>query len=216
MRLKKRRKESNSNPNASGRIGASIDLAVQYLQQGRIVAFPTETYYGLAVDPTNPIAVDRLYQLKQRPVNKPLLLLVSELESLQNIISGIPGAFKPLIAKHWPGPLTLIFPASDEVNPVVTAGTETVGIRISPHPVASKFVSAFGNAITATSANVSGMNPARTAAEVKEMFGEKIDYILDGGATPAGLCSTIVGIENSGLIVIRQGEIDISSSSASV
>ncbi len=108
MRLKKRPKESNSNRESPGRIGTSIDLAVEYLQQGRIVAFPTETYYGLAVDPANPVAVDRLYQLKKRPVNKPLLLLVSELESLQNIISSLPRVFKPLIAKHWPGPLTLI------------------------------------------------------------------------------------------------------------
>lgn len=216
MRLKKRRKESNSNTHSSGRIGTSIDLAVQYLQQGRIVAFPTETYYGLAVDPSNPFAVERLYQLKNRPVNKPLLLLVSELESLQNIISDLPRAFKPLIAKHWPGPLTLIFPAADEVNPTVTAGTGTVGIRISPHEIASKLVSAFGSAITATSANISGLDPATTATEVREMFGDTIDYILDGGATPAGLCSTIVGIKNSQLTVIRQGKIDIFTSPTSV
>lgn len=209
--MKKRPEESNFNLNVCGITGRSIDLAVQYLRQGRIVAFPTETYYGLAVDPQNPQAVDRLYRLKKRDENKPLLLLVSGVDGLQKLISYFPDVFKPLVAQYWPGPLTLIFPAAASIHPAVTAGTGTVGIRISPHEVASALVTAFARAITATSANISGMLPATTAAEVKEMFGENIDYILDGGRTPAGHCSTIVGLENNKLTVIRQGEIDIFS-----
>jgi L-threonylcarbamoyladenylate synthase len=195
-----------------GKIGTSIDLAVEHLQQGRIVAFPTETYYGLAVDPNNGSAVEALFNLKKRPVNKPLLLLVKDTSQLSRLISSTPPEFMPLMAKFWPGPLTLIFPAHPLVNSKITAGTGTVGIRISPHQVAENIVRDFGGAITATSANVSGLYPATTAQEVVEMFGDDIDYVFDGGGTTAGLCSTIIGVKESQLLVIRAGEIDIFSS----
>lgn len=195
-----------------GKIGTSIDLAVEHLQQGRIVAFPTETYYGLAVDPNNGSAVEALFNLKKRPVNKPLLLLVKDTSQLSRLISSTPPEFMPLMAKFWPGPLTLIFPAHPLVNSKITAGTGTVGIRISPHQVAENIVRDFGGAITATSANVSGLSPATTAQEVVEMFGDDIDYVFDGGGTTAGLCSTIIGVKESQLLVIRAGEIDVFSS----
>lgn len=195
-----------------GKIGTSIDLAVEHLQQGRIVAFPTETYYGLAVDPNNGSAVEALFNLKKRPVNKPLLLLVKDTSQLSRLISSTPPEFMPLMAKFWPGPLTLIFPAHPLVNSKITAGTGTVGIRISPHKVAENIVRDFGGAITATSANVSGLSPATTAQEVVEMFGDDIDYVFDGGGTTAGLCSTIIGVKESQLLVIRAGEIDVFSS----
>lgn len=207
--MKKRLKKSRCSNLLDKRIGRSIDLAVEFLQQGRIVAFPTETYYGLAVDPENPLAVDRLYQLKKRPFNKPLLLLVDDVSRLSNLTARIPDEFIPLMEKYWPGPLTLIFPAADVINPKVTAGTGTVGIRISPHPIADQLVKKFGHAITATSANISGMDPGKTAQDVLDIFGDSVDYILDGGLTAAGLCSTIVGIENSTLKVIRQGASNI-------
>ena len=207
--MKKRLKKSRCSNLLDKRIGRSIDLAVEFLQQGRIVAFPTETYYGLAVDPENPLAVDRLYQLKKRPFNKPLLLLVDDVSRLSNLTARIPEEFIPLMEKYWPGPLTLIFPAADVINPKVTAGTGTVGIRISPHPIADQLVKNFGRAITATSANISGMDPGKTAQDVLDIFDDSVDYILDGGLTAAGLCSTIVGIENSTLKVIRQGASNI-------
>ncbi|PHR28306.1 MAG: threonylcarbamoyl-AMP synthase [Desulfotalea sp.] len=194
------------------RIGTSIDLAVEYLQQGQIVAFPTETYYGLGVDPTNVAAVARLFTLKKRPISKPLLLLISKIEQLASLTAFVPPEYLPLIEQYWPGPLTLIFPALASLNPKITAGTGTVGIRISPHPLAEKIVRGFGQAITATSANLSGMPPAQTAQEVKSMFGDQVDYILDGGSTAAGLCSTVIAIRGSQLEVIRRGEIDIFSS----
>ncbi|BHH83315.1 L-threonylcarbamoyladenylate synthase [Desulforhopalus sp. 52FAK] len=207
--MKKKPKKSRCNNLVEKRIGSSIDLAVNFLQQGRIVAFPTETYYGLAVDPENPLAVDRLYQLKKRPVHKPLLLLVDHVSWLGKLTTGIPDEFIPLMGKYWPGPLTLIFPAADTVDPKVSAGTGTVGIRISPNPIASQLVKRFNRAITATSANTSGMDPAKSAKDVLDIFGDSVDYILDGGFTNAGLCSTIVGIEKSTLTVIRQGAINI-------
>lgn len=194
------------------RIGTSIDLAVEHLQQGRIVAFPTETYYGLAVDPWNPSAVERLFHLKKRPVEKPILLLIEDVAQLSHLTASVPDAFQSLIAQYWPGPLTLIFPAHPSIHPKITAGTGTVGIRISPHPIAEQIVRKFGNAITATSANISGMPPAKSAGEVVDMLGEHIDYVLDGGTTTAGLSSTIIGLKNSQLQVIRAGKIDIFSS----
>ena len=193
------------------KIGTSIDLAVEHLQQGRIVAFPTETYYGLGVDPRNDSAVEALFNLKKRPIDKPLLLLVKDTSQLSSLISSIPPEFKVLMDTYWPGPLTLIFPAHASINSKITAGTGTVGIRISPHKVAEHIVSKFGGAITATSANISGKPPASTALEVVKMFGDEIDYVFDGGGTTAGLCSTIIGVKESQLQVIRPGEIDIFS-----
>jgi len=191
------------------KIGISIDLAVEQLQQGRIVAFPTETYYGLAVDPNNESAVTALFNLKKRPVDKPLLLLVKNTSQLSHLISHVPPELKPLMEKYWPGPLTLIFPAHPLVNNKITARTGTVGIRISPHPIAEKIVGKFGGAITATSANISGRPPAKTAQEVVDMFGDDIDYVLDGGGTTAGLCSTIIGVKDSQLQVIRTGVVNV-------
>lgn len=193
-------------------IGTSIELAVEHLQQGRIVAFPTETYYGLGVDPENEAAVEKLFKLKNRPLEKPLLLIVADLEQLHNFAASVPEEFYPLIEQHWPGPLTLIFPAFASVNRRITAGTGTVGMRISPHPVAEKLVRTFGRAITATSANIFGMAPAETAGEVYSIFGEQVDYIVDGGKTLAGSCSTVVGMSATGLQVLRAGKIDIFSS----
>ena len=192
-------------------IGTSIELAAEYLQQGGIVAFPTETYYGLGVDPENEAAVEKLFKLKNRPLEKPLLLLVADLKQLHNFASSVPEQYYALIEQYWPGPLTLIFPAFAGVNPKITAGTGTVGMRISPHPVALKLVKTIGRAITATSANISGMAPAASAEDVYSMFGRQVDYIIDGGKTPAGYCSTVVAMSPSGLQVIRAGKIDIFS-----
>lgn len=194
------------------RIGTSIDLAVQCLQQGQIVAFPTETYYGLGVDPQNKSAVQALFNLKKRPVNKPLLLLVQDRAQLSGLVSAIPPELEPLMEKYWPGALTLIFPAHPSLNTIITAGTHTVGLRISPNKVAEKLVRRFAGAITATSANISGMSPAVTAQQVVDMFGNDIDYVLDGGDTTAGLCSTIIAVKKSQLQVLRHGVVDVFSS----
>jgi len=191
--------------------GTSVDLAVELLKQGQIVAFPTETYYGLAVDAKNESAVTALFNLKKRAIDKPLLLLVENISQLSHLISHVPPELKPLMEKYWPGPLTLIFPAHPLLNNKITAGTGTVGIRISSHQVAEKLVREFGGAITATSANISGMPPAKCAQEVVDMFAGDIDYVLDGGGTTAGLCSTIIGVKKSQLQVIRTGVIDVFS-----
>lgn len=196
----------------SGRdvVGSSLSLAVSYLRQGGIVAFPTETYYGLAVDPDCAPAVAKVFAVKKRQEHKPLLLLIEKIEQLDTIVQETPPAYWPLIKKYWPGPLTLVFPAKATLNSKITGNSGTVGVRISPHPVAQELVRLMGKPITATSANISGYPPARSAQEVVSMLGDKIAYTIDGGPAAAGLCSTIVGVQNGKLSLIRRGQVDLS------
>jgi L-threonylcarbamoyladenylate synthase len=195
----------------SALVGTSIGLAVTHLRQGGIVAFPTETYYGLAVDPDCASAVTKLFEVKKRQEHKPLLLLIDKMEWLDSVAQKVPAVYLPLIEKHWPGPLTLVFKAKPTISQQVTGNSGTVGVRISPHPVAQELVRRMGKPITATSANLSGFAPARTALEVAEMLGDAVDYIVDGGQTEAGLCSTIVDVKNGKLTLLRRGQIDLSA-----
>ena len=192
------------------RVGTSISLAAEHLRRGGIVAFPTETYYGLAVDYTCAPAVDKLFAAKLRVENKPLLLLIENKQQLADIVEEIPPLYVPLMQRYWPGPLTLVFPAQGHVNRQITGHTGTVGVRISPHPLAQQLVYRMGGPITATSANISGRSPARSAAEVDEMLGDTVDYIVDGGPSDGGLCSTVVGIKNGRLCLLRHGRIELS------
>jgi len=196
--------------NSSDYVGTSLELAVTLLRQGKIVAFPTETYYGLAVDPDCAQAVTELFLVKKRQMDKPLLLLIESIDQLQNIVQEVPPVYWHLIEKFWPGPLTLVFKAKKKLNRQITGNSGTVGVRISPHPVARELVRRMGKPITATSANISGLSPARSAHEVVEMLGNTVDYTVDGGKTEAGLCSTVVGFQNGQLTLIRRGQIDIS------
>ena len=195
-------------------VGCSLSRAVSVLQNGGIVAFPTETYYGLAIDPDCESAVAKLFEVKQRQAHKPLLLLIDSIEQLNELVSEIPFPYHDLIKKYWPGPLTLIFPARDTLSKLLTGNSGTVGARISPHPIARELVRKMGKPITATSANLSGRESARSALEVLQMFKDKIDYILDGGETAAGLCSTVCGLKNGVLTVLREGQVDLSSERA--
>lgn len=194
----------------SGIVSKSLDLAVTHLRNGGIVAFPTETYYGLAIDPDCDLAVKKLFKVKNRPADKPLLLLIEEETQLHSIVESVPLAYRRLIKKYWPGALTLIFSAGRSLNHQVTGNTGTIGIRISPHPIARELVKRMGKPITATSANISGFPPAQTAQEVIEMFGPNIDFIVDGGKTDGGLCSTVLTIHNERLHILRAGQIDLS------
>ncbi|SDP09569.1 L-threonylcarbamoyladenylate synthase [Desulforhopalus singaporensis] len=200
---------SRSDHQLKSRIGRSVSLAAEYLRQGKVVAFPTETSYGLAVDPCNDRAVERLFSLKKRSADKPILLLVQRCQQLNQLVSTIPDGYRDLMSRYWPGPLTLIFPALDCVNPKLTANTKTVGIRISPHPVARSLLAHFGAPVTATSANLSGMEAAASAEEVLTVFGDAVDYILEGIVSAGPVWSTIVTTKNGRLAVIRQGELKI-------
>ncbi len=182
----------------------SLQEAATIIKQGGVVAFPTETYYGLAVDPFNEAALDKLFRLKKRPENKPLLTLISGLDQLLSLAESVPPCFSPLI-KLWPAPLTLVFPARKELSSRLTAGTKTIGVRISPHPVALRFVELCGHPITATSANISGAIAVNSAQAVAAQFPRDLDYIIDGGKTPGGAGSTLVGSVADHPVLLRRG-----------
>lgn len=184
---------------------ADLNRAVAVLHDGGVVAFPTETYYGLAVDPFNPLALNQLFALKQRDTAKPILTLVDDMESLSILVHEVPVVYLQLMEKFWPGPLTLIFPARINLPTLLTAGTATVGVRQSSHPFARQLLRAFGKPITATSANISGSGAAVDAREVRSQFGNRVDMIFDGGPTPGKTGSTIVGQERGELRLIREG-----------
>jgi L-threonylcarbamoyladenylate synthase len=183
-----------------------IRQALAVIRQGGVVAIPTETYYGLAVDPFNEKAVARLFALKKRPSAKPLLTLIAGMSHLALLTPEIPAVYLPLM-DFWPGPLTLVFPAHLSLSPLVTGQTGTVGARISSHPLAHYFVRALDQPVTATSANISGAPAAVTAAEVRQAFGRHLDFVIDGGRTPGGQGSTLVGLREGRLALIREGVI---------
>lgn len=190
---------------------SSIDKAVQIMLSGGIVAFPTETYYGLAVDASNEFALKKLYKLKQRDPKKAMIVIIEDFADIETVAAYVPERYVPLIEKYWPGALTLIFPARENLSSLLTGQGETVGVRVSPHPVAKALVREMKKPITATSANLSGGDPAKSAFEVRRIFGDRIDFILDGGETVAGNCSTIVGLKDLTLTVLREGMIDVTS-----
>ncbi|WLE97175.1 MAG: L-threonylcarbamoyladenylate synthase [Candidatus Electrothrix communis] len=185
---------------------AALREAACLLRQGGLIAFPTETYYGLGVDPFNVEALARLFAVKQRQPDKAVLVLVAEQAQVTELAAEVPAVLQKLMSHFWPGPLTLVFPGQASLSTLLTGGTGNIGIRHSPHPLASRLLHAFGGPITATSANRSGAPPATTAAEVQESLGAEIDLILDGGTTPGGAGSTLVGYDqDEQLCCLRAG-----------
>ena len=181
--------------------------AVQVLRSGGIVAFPTETYYGLAVDPFNVQALERLFLLKARPQVKPVLVLVRDQADIALLAEEIPPGFTTLMHRFWPGPLTMIFPALHSLPWQLTAHSQGIGLRQSPHPVAQRLVTAFGGPLTATSANRSGEPPAVTAREAWALFANNEGLVLDGGTSTGGSASTVVALSTGRLCCIREGKI---------
>ena len=156
-----------------------------------ILALPTETYYGLAVRPTDEPALQRLMEVKGRPPNKPILVLIGDRRQLAGLVDSIPSAAALLMELFWPGALTIVFPASRALSPLLTAGTGTLGIRLSPLPPLRKLLERTGP-LTGTSANRSSEPSLDRAEEVERRLGKALDVILDGGNTPGGLASTVI------------------------
>lgn len=186
---------------------ATVRRAADILRSGGVVAFSTETYYGLAVDPLQHQALERLFRIKCRSRNLPILVLVSGSEQIPVLASALPRVYYRLIDCFWPGPLTLVCPALPTLPPRLTGDTGTIGLRQSPDPTANRLIAAFGGPITATSANISGAPAAVTAAEVARIFGAEVDLILDGGTAPGGSGSTLVGVRGESLYCFREGKI---------
>jgi L-threonylcarbamoyladenylate synthase len=187
---------------------AHIAEAAAVIRQGNIVAFPTETYYGLAVDALDGAALERLFALKGREREKTSALLVADLSMFAELCAEVPARARELVAMHWPGPLTLALPARPAL-PAAIVRDGFVAARVSSHPVAHALVVAVGRPITATSANPAGASPARTMTEVRTHFRGMAVHVLDGGQTPGGPPSTLVRLHGNEIEVLRRGAIPI-------
>lgn len=173
---------------------ADIEHACQLLRRGELVAFPTETVYGLGADASSPEAIARIYALKGRPSNHPVIVHVAKASDIRDWARDIPMVAWELANAFWPGPLTLILPRAEGVPLAVTGGQDSVGVRVPAHPIAQQLLSAFGGGIAAPSANRYGHVSPTCAAHVREEFADSAPYILDGGDCEVGLESTIVSL----------------------
>jgi L-threonylcarbamoyladenylate synthase len=156
-------------------------------------------------DPFNPDALSKIFQIKQRPTDKPLLVLTDSVIEWETLVSELTGDTIDLMEQFWPGPLTLIFKAAPGLPDALTAGTGTIGIRLPDHPFTSKLLEALERPLTAPSANISGMEELTTAQQVESELGDKLDLIIDGGPTPGGKVSTILDTTTNPPTLIREG-----------
>jgi len=178
----------------------------QVLHAGGVVAIPTETYYGLGVNPFDAAAVDRLIAIKGRPDGKPILVVIGERVQLDGLVERIPPAAQVLMDAYWPGPLTIVFPANTRLPENLTAGTGTVGVRLTSFDPLADLLQQVGP-LTGTSANRSGAPAVCTAADVNQSLGNDVTLILDAGKTPGGSPSSIVSVCD-GVELVREGAID--------
>ena len=184
-----------------------IERASRMILQGGVVVFPTETSYGLGVDAMEVKALQRIFHIKGRKEEKPLLLLVADRTWVPGLVKNISPMAERLMERFWPGPLTLVFEAAAHLPPILLANRGKVGLRVSSHPVALALVKAVGRAITGTSANLSGQPSASLVAEVFQALGRQVDVILDGGKTAGGLGSTVLDVAGKRPKIIRQGAV---------
>ena len=189
-----------------GVLEARIREAAAALRSGALVAYPTETFYGLGVLATDAAAVARLARAKGRPDGKPLPLLAADLAAVEQVAI-LDGAAARLAARFWPGPLTLVLPARPGLPEEVSAGTGTVGIRVPGAEVARALAREAHGPLVSTSANLAGGSPPVRAADIDAELRARLDHVLDGGATPGGLASTVVAVEGGSLRVLRAGAV---------
>ncbi len=187
----------------------SIKLAATLITQGEIVAFPTETVYGLGADALNPIAVEKIFIAKNRPADNPLIVHISDLSQLSLITSGIPAHASTLIKTFWPGPISLVLPKHPNLPQITTAGHNTVVVRFPAHPVAQALIQAANTPIAAPSANTSGRVSPTKAQHVLDDLNGKIPLILDDGHIEYGLESTVVDCTSNIPTVLRPGSITL-------
>ena len=183
----------------------SLQSAADLLQRGQLVAFPTETVYGLGADATNAVAVARIFEAKQRPTFDPLIVHVADIAQVEQVVSHFPETAQRLAREFWPGPLTLVLPKRDSIPDLVTAGLPGVGIRIPRHPVALELLTRAGCPVAAPSANPFGGISPTTARHVVDGLGQKVDWIVDGGPCTVGLESTVLSLMNDRPMLLRHG-----------
>lgn len=186
-----------------------IRYAADQIRAGQVLGMPTDTFYGLAADPFNLRAVERVYEIKSRSRHKPLSLLIEDVEQAEGLANKLPEEFYALAKKFWPGPLTIIVKAASRLPLKVTANTGNVALRVPNAKIPLEVVKAAGIPITATSANLSGESECTTAEEVREQIGVRVPIIVDGGTSPREIASTIVDLtdEEARWKILREGAI---------
>ena len=187
-----------------------VDKGVSVLSRGGVIAFPTDTVYGLGASGRDFMAVERVYEVKERPRDMPLPLLLGAISQIGEVAGTVSPLAWRLAEKLLPGALTLVLPKSASVLDVITAGGHTVAVRVSAHPVPLALIDGLGAPLLGTSANLSGRPSALEAAEVYAQFGDGIDLVIDGGRCPGGLESTIVDLTGELPVVLREGAIALS------
>ncbi len=184
--------------------------AVDALKNGAVIVFPTETLYGLGADALDDCAVEKVFELKGRDPDKPIPVLVADQTMLLTLVREIPPKALNLMQALWPGPLTLVLPARKDVPKPLVSAAGGVGVRISSHEIATQLVRALRRPITATSANPSGKEPARTLADARKYFQGQLDVFLDGGILTSKTGSTVVEANDDSMKIVREGEIPAS------
>ena len=185
----------------------SVQHGALLVKKGGVVAFPTESFYGLAALPTSKKSIEKIFKVKERDRGKPISLILSSEKELSKWVKEISPEAQKLIKAFWPGPLTLVFKAKKKVSPVLTAGSGTIAIRVSSHPIAKNLAKKSGGAITATSCNLSGEPPCVSGLSVINKIGTRMDGVIAGGRLYSKKGSTILDTSNKELKVLREGQI---------
>lgn len=188
-------------------MNANVRRAVEILRAGGLVAFPTETVYGLGADASSEAALRKLYAVKGRPANHPVIVHFASADEAFAWAREVPEAARRLAARFWPGPLTLILKRSARAGDFVTGGQDTVGLRVPSHPMAQALLREFGSGVAAPSANRFGRVSPTRAAHVREDLGEDVDLVLEGGDSEVGIESTIVDLSRGRAVLLRHGAI---------
>jgi L-threonylcarbamoyladenylate synthase len=186
-----------------------IQKAAGIIQEGGLVAFPTETVYGLGADALNPYAAARIFEVKERPQFDPLIVHVADLRQAEILVAKLPEKALKLAAKFWPGPLTLVLPKAPLVPDIVTSSLPTVAIRVPNHPMALELIRESGRPLAAPSANPFGQVSPTTAEHVRKSLGTKVDMILDGGPCVVGVESTVLSLVDQEPVLLRPGGVPL-------
>lgn len=184
-----------------------ITSAVAIVSRGGVIAYPTETIYGLGADATNEQAIRRIFEIKGRDFANPISVIIGDPRDIYPLVRNVTDTAQKLMAAFWPGPLTIVFESADGVLPLITANTGKIGIRLTSHEVARQIAAKTGKPLTATSANLSGAPECANASDVAAQLGDKIDAIIDLGNTPGTIGSTIIDVTCAPFAILREGAI---------
>jgi L-threonylcarbamoyladenylate synthase len=188
----------------SASIQEQVEKGIAILKNGGVIAFPTDTVYGLGASSDIDAAVERVYRIKGRPRHMALPLLLANVSQLDKVAVSIPASARLLADKFWPGPLTLVLPKSDAVSDIISGDGATVAVRVPAHPIPTALARGLGTPIVGTSANLSGQPSALTAEEARNQLGDKVDLIIEGDC-PGGRESTVVDLTGESPVILRQG-----------